>query len=83
MVSSRLPRDLTADELIQALRRLAYEPVRQTGSHIRIRTELNGEHHETIPYHSPLKVGTLRAILSSIAQHHQLSRPELLRLLGL
>lgn len=83
MPSNRLPRDLAADELIRALRRLGYEAVRQTGSHIRVRTEVNGEHHETIPYHSPLKVGTLRAILSSIAEHHHMSRSELLSLLEL
>jgi predicted RNA binding protein YcfA (HicA-like mRNA interferase family) len=79
----KLPRDLSAQELIRALRKLGYEPVRQAGSHIRIRTMLNGEHHETIPSHGALKAGTLNVILKNIAAHHALSRDELLTLLGL
>ncbi len=79
----RLPRDLAATELIRALERLGYEAVRQTGSHIRVRTIRDGEHHETIPCHGPLKVGTLSTILRGVAAHHRLSRDELLELLGL
>ena len=45
----RLPRDLSADELIQALSRLGYEKTRQTGSHVRMTTTQGGEHHLTIP----------------------------------
>lgn len=84
MSPKRLPRDLAADALVAALARcLEYEIVRQTGSHIRIRTLRDGEHHETIPNHSPLKVGTLNAILRNIAAHHNMTREELLMLLGL
>lgn len=83
MPARRLPRDLDAEVLIRALSRLGYARVRQTGSHVRLRTERDGEHHETIPWHSPLKVGTLNAILSSVATHHRLSREALLDLLGL
>ena len=78
-----MPRDLDADELIRALSRLGYRVVRQTGSHVRVRTERDGVHQETIPWHKPLKMGTLGAILSSIGEHHGLSRDELLALLGL
>jgi predicted RNA binding protein YcfA (HicA-like mRNA interferase family) len=78
-----MPRDLDAGELIRALGRLGYQTVRQTGSHIRIRTTRDGEHQETIPWHKPLKVGTLSAILSSIGVHHGLNRDELLELLDL
>lgn len=83
MPARRMPRDLDADELIRALGRLGYLPVRQTGSHSRIRTERNGEHHETIPWHKLLKVGTLSAILSGIGEHHGLSRDALIELLDL
>lgn len=79
----KLPRDLDADELIQALTKLGYERVRQSGSHIRVRTLQGGEHHETIPCHSPIKAGTLNSILRNIADHHGLSRDELLNLLQL
>ncbi|MCF6285176.1 MAG: type II toxin-antitoxin system HicA family toxin [Candidatus Hydrogenedentes bacterium] len=83
MPSKRLPRDLDAAHLIRALSCLGYSRGRQVGSHVRLGTEQGGRHQETIPWHSPLKVGTLNAILSSIAAHHQLSRAELLELLDL
>ncbi|MFZ4395179.1 MAG: type II toxin-antitoxin system HicA family toxin [Kiritimatiellia bacterium] len=67
----KLPRDISASELVRALRPLGYAVTRQTGSHIRVTTDLDGQHHETIPNHSPLKVGTVHAILKSIAAHHQ------------
>jgi predicted RNA binding protein YcfA (HicA-like mRNA interferase family) len=67
--------------LIQALKVLGYEPARQTGSHIRITTQRDGEHHEVIPNHKPIKVGTLQSILSSIAKHHKITVEELLRYL--
>lgn len=83
MPANRLPRDLDAKSLIKALAELEYVVVRQSGSHIRVRTDRNGEHQETIPHHSPLKIGTLNAILTNIARHHGLSRRELLALLNL
>jgi predicted RNA binding protein YcfA (HicA-like mRNA interferase family) len=49
----RIPRGNGADGLISLLRRYGYESTRQTGSHIRITTTLNGEHHVTIPRHKP------------------------------
>jgi predicted RNA binding protein YcfA (HicA-like mRNA interferase family) len=73
-----MPRDLSGATLIKALERLGYRVTRQTGSHIRLRTEVNGEHHVTIPNHDPLRVGTLAAILSAIAAHHGLTRESLL-----
>jgi len=65
----RIPRNIGAEDLISLLRRYEYESTRQTGSHIRITTTLNGEHHVTIPRHKPLRVGTLHAILRDIASH--------------
>ncbi|MCK6440334.1 MAG: type II toxin-antitoxin system HicA family toxin [Planctomycetes bacterium] len=79
----KLPRDVSAQQLIRALHKLGYAPVRQVGSHIRLRTIQNGEHFETVPWHNPLKVGTLNAILRNIATHHGLSRDELLKKLDL
>ena len=77
-MSPRLPRDLEGTELARALRALGYEVTRQTGSHLRLTTRQGGEHHLTIPAHNPLRVGTLSAILADIAQHHGISREELL-----
>jgi predicted RNA binding protein YcfA (HicA-like mRNA interferase family) len=74
----KLPRDLSADQLVKALRKLGYAVTRQKGSHLRVTTQLRGEHHEVIPHHSPIRVGTLHSIIKSIAQHHQMTVEELL-----
>jgi predicted RNA binding protein YcfA (HicA-like mRNA interferase family) len=79
----RLPRDLTGQDLAKSLRTLGYSVTRQTGSHLRITTARNGEHHEVIPNHKPIKIGTLQSILASIAAHHGLTREELIRELAL
>jgi len=82
-MSARLPRDLSGDELVRALRGLGYRESRQTGSHLRLTTQEGGEHHITIPRHSPLRVGTLAAILNDVADHAGLTREQLLtRLFG-
>jgi predicted RNA binding protein YcfA (HicA-like mRNA interferase family) len=75
----KLPRDLTGQELSKALTTLGYVIDRQTGSHIRMTTQENGEHHITIPNHSPIKIGTLNAILRDVADHFELDRDELLK----
>lgn len=74
----KLPRDLSCNQLIKALAMLGYEVDHQTGSHIRLTTQRNGEHHVTIPAHKPLKIGTLNAILRDVAAHASLSRDQLL-----
>lgn len=75
----RLPRDLSGDELIRAVGCFGYIQTRQTGSHIRVTTRQNGEHHVTIPLHSPLRVGTLSGILHDVAEHFQISRDDVLK----
>lgn len=79
----KLPRDISGLLLAKALKALGYEITRQSGSHIRLTTAVNGEHHITIPAHDPLKIGTLAGILADIARHHESSRDELLRNLDL
>jgi predicted RNA binding protein YcfA (HicA-like mRNA interferase family) len=73
----RLPRDLSGTELAKLLRSLGYEVTRQTGSHMRLTTTREGEHHITIPKASPLRVGTLAAIVGDVAQHFMLGTDEL------
>jgi len=75
----RLPRDLSGTDLARALRKFGYEATRQTGSHMRLTTQENGEHHITIPRHDPLRVGTLSAILGDVADHLGITRNELAR----
>lgn len=79
----KLPRDVSGIDLERALRRLGYRATRQRGSHVRVTTETNGEHHEVIPHHNPIKTKTLSSILKSIADHHELSLKELLEILDL
>ena len=74
----KTPRDVSGAELIQALRVLGYQRMRQEGSHVRLTTRLDGEYHLTIPNHAPLRVGTFRSILKLAASHHGLSVEELL-----
>ena len=79
----KLPRNVGGSSLLAALRRLGYEAGRQRGSHVRITTQVNGEHHEVIPRHQPIRVKTLSSILKSIAAHHGLTVEELLERLDL
>lgn len=48
---------------------------------MRLTTAVEGEYHITIPRHSPLRVGTLNAILKDVAQHLDMDRDSLLELL--
>ncbi|TSE18309.1 hypothetical protein Talka_02241 [Tepidimonas alkaliphilus] len=52
---------------------------RQTGSHLRLTTTLGGQHHVTVPALDPLRIGTLAAVLDSVAAHLGCSRDDLLR----
>jgi predicted RNA binding protein YcfA (HicA-like mRNA interferase family) len=79
----KLPRDVSGPELVKALRKIGYEVTRQKGSHIRFTTQRDGEHHEVVPNHHPIKTGTLSSILKSIAAHHRMTVGELLSALEL
>ncbi len=75
----KLPRDVSGDALVRSLRRFGYEITRQTGSHIRLTSNLKGmEHHVTIPAHRQLRIGTLAEILSDVATYLDISRDELI-----
>jgi predicted RNA binding protein YcfA (HicA-like mRNA interferase family) len=74
----RLPRDLAGRELAALLRRhFDYQVLRQTGSHLRLATSMGGEHRITVPAGGPLRVGTLAAILSDVAEHQGITRADL------
>jgi predicted RNA binding protein YcfA (HicA-like mRNA interferase family) len=76
----KLPRDISGEELARLLRRVGYEVVRQTGSHMRLRCAAHdAEHHVTIPAHPQLKIGTLSAVLGEVAAYLKVDRAELLR----
>jgi predicted RNA binding protein YcfA (HicA-like mRNA interferase family) len=75
----KLPRDLSGSDLAKKLVLLGYSVTRQTGSHIRLTTMQNGQHHITVPEHDVLKVGTLSGILHDIAAHHKISKDDLIQ----
>lgn len=75
----RLPRDVSGERLANALKARGYEVTRQTGSHMRLTTAEEGEHHITIPRHDALRIGTFASILDDIALHFKISRDELLK----
>lgn len=79
----RLSRNISAAELVKALKTLGYEVTRQTGSHIRLTINKNGTHHITIPNHNLLRIGTFAAILDNAAEHFKISRQELLSKINL
>jgi predicted RNA binding protein YcfA (HicA-like mRNA interferase family) len=75
----RLPRNLSAGDLANALGKLGYQVTRQKGSYLRLTTQEGGEHHLTLPNHSPLRIGLLSSILHDVAGHFGMSREELVR----
>ena len=74
----KLPRDVDARQLIKALEKLGYAVTRQSGSHIRLTGNTPTPHSLTVPDHSPLKVGTLHAILADVAAHQRIHTADLI-----
>jgi predicted RNA binding protein YcfA (HicA-like mRNA interferase family) len=74
----RLPRDLKGKDLAKKLEQYGYSITRQTGSHMRLTTCLNGKHHVTIPVHDPIKIGTFNNILKDVSKHLNINKKELM-----
>ena len=77
-MTPKIPRDISGNQLAQNLSSFGYEVTRQTGSHLRLTTTVNGEHHITVPAHDPLKIGTLSGILGEVARHLEIPKAELI-----
>ena len=76
----KLPRDLSGEELVKHLsKRWDYVKIHQVGSHIILQTLQPTPHRIAVPEHTPLRIGTLNAILSSIAAHKNVSKEEILK----
>ncbi len=76
----KLPRDIGGEELAELLAKYSYRITRQTGSHLRLTSNIKGtEHHLTIPRHKSLKIGTLNNILNSVALHLEIDKQELIK----
>ena len=76
----KLPRDLSGAELVKLLcKYYGYRRVHQEGSHIIIETDTPQRHRISIPDHSPLRIGTVNAILKAVAKAQGLKWEEILR----
>ena len=73
----RIPRDISSRKLTQLLKKFGYQISRQKGSHIRLTTFVEGEHHITIPNHNPIRLGTLSSILFEVADHFKKTKEEI------
>jgi len=77
----KLSCNITGLELSRRLAIVGYQISRQSGSHIRLTTHQQGEHHLTVPQHNPLKVKTLSAVLKDVGEHFSLNQDELIKFL--
>jgi predicted RNA binding protein YcfA (HicA-like mRNA interferase family) len=75
----KIPRDVSGQNLATVLGKLGYEITRQSGSHIRLTRKLPDEHHITIPSHTVIKIGTLNAILTDVADHLEMKKEDVVR----
>jgi predicted RNA binding protein YcfA (HicA-like mRNA interferase family) len=56
----KLPRDVTGDQAVRALRRIGFVEVRRSGSHRILRKQ---SRTVVVPQHRPIKPGTLKALI--------------------
>jgi predicted RNA binding protein YcfA (HicA-like mRNA interferase family) len=49
----KLPRNISGADLAQTMKKLGYSVTRQTGSHMRLTTQQQGEHHVTMSLSRP------------------------------
>ncbi len=76
----KLPRDLSGETLVKHLcKRWEYLQIHQIGSHVILQTEQPSPHRIAVPAHAALRIGTLNAILSSVASHKSVAKEEILK----
>jgi len=75
----KLPRDVSGRDLAKALiRSWAYREVNRVGSHIILQTDFPAYHRISVPEHSPLRIGTLNALLRAVAKAKRVSREDVI-----
>jgi predicted RNA binding protein YcfA (HicA-like mRNA interferase family) len=75
----KVPRDISGGELAKKLEKYGYHVNRQTGSHMRLSSNLKGtDNHITIPKHYSLKIGILNSILSEVAAYLKIEKKTLI-----
>ncbi|QPM69053.1 type II toxin-antitoxin system HicA family toxin [Atribacter laminatus] len=73
----KIPRNIIGSQLATLLEVYGYKVTRQIGSHIRLTTQKNGDHHITIPLHKAIHIGTLNNILKAISDHLEIDKETL------
>jgi predicted RNA binding protein YcfA (HicA-like mRNA interferase family) len=75
----KLSRDISYKELCKSLGKYGYTITRQTGSHIRLKSNFMGYQHSiTIPAQNPIKIGTLNNILNNVAAYLKIQKEKLI-----
>jgi len=75
----KLPRDLSGAELIKLLcKHQGYRRVNQEGSHVILETDSPRHHRLAVPDHNPLRIGTLNAILRTVAEVKGVKKEDIL-----
>ena len=75
----KLPRDLSGAEFVKVLcKHYGYARLHQEGSHIILQTEQPVHHRLSVPDHSPLRLGTLIAILNAVSRTQGVSKDNIL-----
>lgn len=76
----KIPRDLSGQDLVKELcRNWEYHVVHQEGSHVVLETSGPTHQRIVVPAHHHLRIGTLSAILRSVARHKGVKREDILR----
>jgi predicted RNA binding protein YcfA (HicA-like mRNA interferase family) len=76
----KTPRNLDGIDLADHLvRHWQYRRVKQTGSHIKLRTDFPHGQTATIPAHKPLNPFTLAGILKEVVAHKGVTVDDILR----
>ncbi|MBI4661094.1 MAG: type II toxin-antitoxin system HicA family toxin [Verrucomicrobia bacterium] len=76
----KLPRDLSGAELAKVLcKHYGYVRLHKEGSHIILQTERPAHHRISVPDHSPLRLGTLNAILNAVRRVQGVTKDDILQ----
>ena len=73
----KIPRNISGGQMAKLLEVYGYKVTRQIGSHIRLTTQKNGDHHITVPLHKAIHIGTLNNILKAISDHLEIDKETL------
>ncbi|MBZ5564264.1 MAG: type II toxin-antitoxin system HicA family toxin [Acidobacteriia bacterium] len=75
----KIPRDLSGEDFVKHLcREWEYRVIHQINSHVVLETETPSHQRIAVPAHKNLRIGTLKAILRTIARHKGVRRDDLL-----